>query len=242
MEHNDAAFGKSPPDLQGETPTIEQNIVIPQPPKFRGREKQQSPQAALDEFWAKFHTKHPGKGKQQSITLVYALSNMISFAVSTILPRDVYTRKVGKNAPKGTTKEENALASHDEAVEICKAKVAKIVEACQRANCKYSDPDFNIELDLKYRIGDCLEPLSLIPRPDFKERKLPRSVKRVRDVFDDPKFYIGGPTPNDVRQGGIGNCWLLAALCAMGNKPGPIEKVCVARSEDIGVYGFCVLS
>jgi hypothetical protein len=33
----------------------------------------------------------------------------------------------------------------------------------------------------------------------------------------------------------------MAALGALGNKPGLIEKVCDARDEDIGVYGsvFC---
>jgi len=30
----------------------------------------------------------------------------------------------------------------------------------------------------------------------------------------------------------------MAALCAVGNKPDLIEKVCVARDEVFGVYGF----
>jgi hypothetical protein len=30
----------------------------------------------------------------------------------------------------------------------------------------------------------------------------------------------------------------MAALGKLGNKPGLIEKVCVARDEQIGVYGF----
>lgn len=30
----------------------------------------------------------------------------------------------------------------------------------------------------------------------------------------------------------------MAALCTMGNKDGLIEKVCVARNEKVGVYGF----
>lgn len=66
----------------------------------------------------------------------------------------------------------------------------------------------------------------------------PQSVKRVGEIFDDPKFYIEGPTAHDVRQGRDSDCWLLSALCTLGNKPGLIERVCVARDEAVGVYGF----
>lgn len=66
----------------------------------------------------------------------------------------------------------------------------------------------------------------------------PQAVKRVVDIFDDPKFYIDGPTANDVRQGRDGDCWLMAALCTISNKPGLIERCCVAHDQDVGVYGF----
>lgn len=66
----------------------------------------------------------------------------------------------------------------------------------------------------------------------------PRSVKRVGDIFEDPQFFIKGPTADDVRQGRDGDCWLLAAICTLSNKPGLIERVCVARDENVGVYGF----
>jgi hypothetical protein len=72
------------------------------------------------------------------------------------------------------------------------------------------------------------------PGSDFR----PKSVKRVGEIFDDPKFFIDGPAANDVRQGRDGDCWLMAALCTLSNKPGLIERVCVARNEDVGVYGF----
>ncbi|KAK3325840.1 calcium-dependent cysteine-type endopeptidase-like protein [Apodospora peruviana] len=69
-------------------------------------------------------------------------------------------------------------------------------------------------------------------------RFCPKSVKRVEEIFDDPKFYIDGPTANDVRQGRDGDCWLMAALCTLSNKPGLIEKICVANNPNVGVYGF----
>jgi hypothetical protein len=41
-----------------------------------------------------------------------------------------------------------------------------------------------------------------------------------------------------VRQGRDGDCYLMAALCGLGNMEGLIDKVCVARDEVVGVYGF----
>lgn len=66
----------------------------------------------------------------------------------------------------------------------------------------------------------------------------PTAVKRVVDIFDNPQFFINGPTANDVRQGRDGDCWLMAALCTLSNKSGLIERCCVAHDVDVGVYGF----
>lgn len=79
-----------------------------------------------------------------------------------------------------------------------------------------------------------LSPQGRMPGSKFR----PASVKRVGEIFDDPKFFIDGPTANDVRQGRDGDCWLMAALCTMSNKPGLIERICVAHDQNIGVYGF----
>lgn len=110
------------------------------------------------------------------------------------------------------------------------------MKECRRVNQKYRDPHFDIEFDLKWEKRDCLETLPIPNRKktDFK----PQSVKRVGDIFDNPSFYIQGATANDIRQGQDGDCWFMAALCTLGNKPGLIEKVCVARDETVGVYGF----
>lgn len=60
----------------------------------------------------------------------------------------------------------------------------------------------------------------------------------LQEIFDNPQFFVNGPTASDVRQGYDGDCWLMAALCTMGNKEELIEKICVARNEDVGIYGF----
>ncbi|RAL61314.1 hypothetical protein DID88_009450 [Monilinia fructigena] len=193
------------------------NIVFVPAPDVK-KTKHISPQDAIDEFWAKFKSKTPGKA-------------------STVLPKNPYTQKAGQKASKPVTRGKNAVASYEEAAALCKAKVAKIVKECRRVNQKYRDPHFDIEFDLKWGKGDCLQMLQNTSDrlvPTFN----PGSVKRVGDIFDKPQFYVSGATANDIRQGRDGDCWFMAALCTLGNKPGLIEKVCVARDEEIGVYGF----
>ncbi|KAI0470722.1 hypothetical protein GGR56DRAFT_678606 [Xylariaceae sp. FL0804] len=188
------------------------------------KKPKQTPQEAIDEFWSKFTTKAPGKA-------------------TTIIPHNKYAEKAARRSHKrtGTT----AQASYEEAAEVCRAKVDKIVKECRRINQKYRDPHFDLEVDLKWGSRDTLETLSnRVGGPAAAGRGTgtggfqPKSVKRVVDIFDEPRFYIGGPTANDVRQGRDGDCWLLAALCTLSNKRGLIERVCVARDEAVGVYGF----
>ncbi len=59
-----------------------------------------------------------------------------------------------------------------------------------------------------------------------------------QDIFENPVFFQEGASASDVRQGQNGDCWFLSALCAICNKKDLIDKVCVARDEEVGVYGF----
>ncbi|OTA70765.1 cysteine proteinase [Hypoxylon sp. EC38] len=200
-------------DVEGRTVMAEVPVTLTTIPK---KPKQQTPQEAIDEFWSKFTTKAPGKA-------------------TTVIPHNEYVEKAAKRSTKAVGT--NTQTSYEEAAAVCKAKVAKIVKECRRVNQKYRDPHFDLEFDLKWGSRDTLESLCNTkekPDSDFK----PKSVKRVVDIFDNPKFYIEGPTANDVRQGRDGDCWLLAALCTLSNKPSLIERVCVARDEQVGVYGF----
>lgn len=131
-------------------------------------------------------------------------------------------------------------ASYEAAAAVCRAKVQKIINECRRVNKKYRDAHFDIETDLKMGARNCLQSLSNMKRKGEPPGRWlrPRGVKRVTDIFDEPKFYIDGPTSNDVRQGRDGDCWLLSALCTISNKKGMIERLCVAHDPDVGVYGF----
>lgn len=158
-------------------------------------------------------------------------------SATTIIPHNQYAKKAAEHC-RTTATGITTQASYDEAAAVCRAKVRKIVKECRRVNQKYRDPHFDLEFDLKWGKRDTLESLWNVrgPRPQSSFR--PKSVKRVVDIFENPKFYIDGPTANDVRQGRDGDCWLLAALCTLSNKPSLIERVCVAQDQMVGVYGF----
>ncbi|RMJ08276.1 hypothetical protein CDV36_012097 [Fusarium kuroshium] len=176
-----------------------------------------TPQHVIDKFWAKFTTKNPGKA-------------------TTVIPSNTYIQAAAKRGNRVSSSTTDA--SYEEAAATCRAKVEKIVKECRRINKKYRDPHFDIETDLKLDQNDCLQSLSNIEDHTPGLDMQPQAVKRVGDIFDNPCFYIDGPTTSDIRQGRNGDCWLLAALCTLSNKPGLIERLCVAHDQAVGVYGF----
>lgn len=66
----------------------------------------------------------------------------------------------------------------------------------------------------------------------------PKSVHRVDWIFENPKFTVDGFSSFDIKQGGIGDCWWLAAVANIAHRRDLMEKICVARDEECGVYGF----
>ncbi|KAJ6128874.1 hypothetical protein N7471_010091 [Penicillium samsonianum] len=178
------------------------------------RPRCQAPQESVKQFWEQFNTKHPGK-------------------VYTVLPDNPYARTRAKHVPSGRIQGHEAVKSYEQARQECQKSVDRIVKECERVNQKYSDPHFDIELDLKSGRRHYLDGLD---KPNTEMR--PRGVKRVTEIFENPQFFVNGPTASDVRQGYDGDCWLMAALCTMGNKEELIRKICVARNEEVGIYGF----
>lgn len=64
------------------------------------------------------------------------------------------------------------------------------------------------------------------------------SVHRIAWIYGKPEFTINGFDSSDVQQGGEGDCWWVAAVATLCSLPEQMEKVCVARDEECGVYGF----
>ena len=59
-----------------------------------------------------------------------------------------------------------------------------------------------------------------------------------KDIFEDPKFTVNGMHENDVQQGQGYDCYFMSAICTLSRRQDLLEKVCIARDEKVGVYGF----
>jgi|UniRef100_K3WE11 hypothetical protein len=125
-----------------------------------------------------------------------------------------------------------ATAGRDEAVDECRRKVAKISHECRMRNVKYRDPHF----DLSERKDFCLNGLRQ-QGEGLEGLTVPGAVRRVEDVYDHPQFIVDGIAASDIKQGGMGDCWFLAALATIANIPHLLESICVARDERT----YCVL-
>ncbi|CAE6493790.1 unnamed protein product [Rhizoctonia solani] len=119
----------------------------------------------------------------------------------------------------------------------CRRKVDAIIRDCRARNCRYRDIEFDLEGD-KQR---CLYGLNT-PKWDPELGELPPTepadVLRVTQIFEEPQFFIDGANSSDVAQGYLGNCWFMSAVSTVATTEGLIERICVHRDEQVGVYGF----
>ncbi|KAJ7280576.1 cysteine proteinase [Mycena rebaudengoi] len=111
----------------------------------------------------------------------------------------------------------------------CKSDVARIARQCRAKNTKFRDFDFDLENDQ----DRCLNGLNV------SDVFNPSDVRRITDLFEKPQFFVGGPYSNEIIQGQkCSNCWFISALAATSTVKGLVELFCVARDEQVGVYGF----
>lgn len=123
------------------------------------RARNQPPQECVKQFWEQFNTKYPGK-------------------VYTVLPDNPYARTRAKRVPNGVIRGHEAVKSYEQAKRECQTSVERIVKECERVNQKYTDPHFDIELDLKSGRRHYLDELDKV-----NEEMRPRGVKRVTVCF-----------------------------------------------------------
>ncbi|KAL2064124.1 hypothetical protein VTL71DRAFT_4618 [Oculimacula yallundae] len=201
----------------------------PPPPPAKPKKKKKkyvSPQETITEIWSRFSVK---KFSKATVILPFAA------------PPGQVTLDPSK-PPQAAR--ENLLVSEDfeRAVQECRARVQKLVKECKRVNMRYRDPDFDIDWDLKMKRGHCLNNLKITK---FNIRSItsstssgPKSVKRVHEIFDKPTFLADKVSPADVKQGSLGDCWLMASLTTLANVDAGVRRICVEYDTKIGIYGF----
>ncbi|KAI1075380.1 cysteine proteinase [Whalleya microplaca] len=175
---------------------------------------------------------------QQSINKIWRrfTSKQFSKALS-VLPFDPVPLPSTPERPN-----ELLNAGYERARDECSRKVRKIIQECRRVNTRYRDPGFDLDWDLKWAKGHCLNYLGS-NKFDLSSSRLststsvPKAVKRVHEIFEKPTF-MKNISAGDVKQGALGDCWLIASLSALANVEDGIKRACVEYDTRIGIYGF----
>lgn len=175
------------------------------------RKKRLPPQQSINRIWKKF-------------------SNRKFHKALSVLPFDPVSPPANLDRPN-----ELVWDGYERAAEECRRKVDKIVRECKRVNMRYRDPGFDLDWDFKYEKGHCLNSLGS-QKYELNSNTLlsssasvPKAVKRVHEIYEKPAF-MNEVGPGDVKQGSLGDCWLLAGLSALANTEDGIRRLCVAHN------------
>ncbi|KAL8365694.1 hypothetical protein RB595_004478 [Gaeumannomyces hyphopodioides] len=222
------------------------------------RDPSKAPQEQVSEFWDKFFTKKPGKVTSIFPRRLYA----------TLLPPDssrgTATTRNAAESYEAAAKECRERVRR--AVRDCHLKNEKFtdpdfdIETDPEGNClnglvrddPYILPSDDSDSGNAGDAGNAAAATSheqprrkaaAAPRRGRGVRAngtlyMPGSVHRVDWIFDNPRFTVDGYSASDIKQGRNGNCWWLAAVATIAHRKDLIDRVCVARDEEVGVYGF----
>ena len=115
-------------------------------------------------------------------------------------------------------------------------RLENIIRWCEINNRKYTDQDFPPSQ------------ISLIKNPQTSEKTKPWKKfvwRRATDFLTEGpiKVFLGGITPDDIRQGALGDVYFLCALTMLAEKPSRIEQLFITKeSNQYGAYAveLCV--
>ncbi|CAG8961799.1 hypothetical protein HYFRA_00013975 [Hymenoscyphus fraxineus] len=182
---------------------------------------------------------------QESINKIWLRFSAPSFSKATVILPPSHLKTEKPKAILLQPEQKNVLVSEDfnRAVEECRNRVKKLIRECKRVNMRYRDSEFDIDWDLKWERGFCLNSLGgskfEVSGRAFSNpaSNVPKACKRVHEIFEKPTFK-DKVTPADVRQGSLGDCWLMASLTALASMENGIQRICVEYDTKVGIYGF----
>ncbi|KAL1635918.1 hypothetical protein SLS58_010023 [Diplodia intermedia] len=226
------------------------------------------PQQVLDEHWEKFITKTPGKITRIFPPSLYAnllpqtfpktLTGNVSATASYEAAKEACERKV-KRIVRDCKRTNEKWSDPDFDIESdfgtddlnC---LNSLVDSSSAPSAPSDAPthsvtasDLQSALTTLTSVPNLLNPAQEVSMPSLLSvlqnarpdaMPTPQSVHRVDWIYDAPSFTINGFGVSDVQQGGTGDCWWVAAVATLCSEAGLMERVCVARDEECGVYGF----
>ncbi|KKY23215.1 putative calpain family cysteine protease [Diplodia seriata] len=235
------------------------------PPAVPTKKKQPScpPQQTLDEHWERFITKTPGKITRIFHPSLYAnllpqtfpktLTGNISATASYEAAKEACERKV-QRIVRECRRTNEKWSDPDFDIESDFGTNNCLNSLVDTSTSAPSDSVTTDELQNALTTLTSVDPALFKPVQEVSVPSLlsvfqntrggggmappPESVHRVDWIYDAPSFTINGFGVSDVQQGGTGDCWWVAAVATLCSEAGLMERVCVARDEDCGVYGF----
>ena len=116
----------------------------------------------------------------------------------------------------------------------------------QNRNKAPVDPFYQIVMKSeKYSDRDFTPDATSMDWVDMKEDELVKyhntKWQRAQDIFPGKSLFGGGITPDDINQGGLGDCWFLAAISGIAEKPGRMETAFLNKENylnEAGIYAF----
>ena len=104
------------------------------------------------------------------------------------------------------------------------------IQKCRDGKCKFTDEDF--PPTTRSLIGVNAK-LTEDPPSSFSSLKWKRLGEFPKVSVGDPIFR--GISPNDVRQGILGNCYFVAAVCGLAEYPSNIKRL--FENEEVNEWG-----
>ena len=105
--------------------------------------------------------------------------------------------------------------------------MAEIIKQCRENKRKYDDVEFFPDDSALYD-----DPNEF---PDYHNPEY--QWVRPEDISEAPKLLVDGIAPGDVKQGALGDCWLLGAFSCLATNPQLLRNLIVFDGME---YGFCV--
>jgi len=129
---------------------------------------------------------------------------------------------------------DNYEEEEEEEEDLMQSKIRAIIELCHQNEGKYGDTDFSPNDASLYK--NPAEP------PDYAENTPVVEWKRPEEALksgneDEIKMISQGMTSGDVKQGTLGDCWLLGAFLILATRPHLLQNLIV---KDGIKYGFAV--
>eukprot|EP00419_Tripos_fusus_P008265 CAMPEP_0172698368 /NCGR_PEP_ID=MMETSP1074-20121228/29426_1 /TAXON_ID=2916 /ORGANISM="Ceratium fusus, Strain PA161109" /LENGTH=682 /DNA_ID=CAMNT_0013519399 /DNA_START=75 /DNA_END=2123 /DNA_ORIENTATION=+ len=126
-----------------------------------------------------------------------------------------------KGAPCDLFKEDGVAAAALSKLQVCVKDGVAVVDAinakCEEAGGKFVDVEF--PAGQASIMGDGGGELGDAARGEGFEQSGPDSWKRITDFAPDAKLFLNKIDMNDVMQGAVGDCWLIAVIASLACTP-----------------------